>query len=68
MPLITREQLAERWNTSVRTIDRRRLSGELTWIDLAGGKGGRPIVRFLLRDVEDYENRMRLNCHNDENR
>jgi hypothetical protein len=58
MKLITRLELAMRWGTSQRTIDRRRRQGTLTWLDLAGGHGKRPIVRFRLEDIEMYENQM----------
>lgn len=58
MKLITRPELAKRWGTSERTVDRRRKQGTLTWLDLAGGHGKRPIVRFRLEDIEMYENKM----------
>jgi hypothetical protein len=51
----TREQLARRWSVSVRTIDRLRQRGQLPWIDLSGGTGARPVVRFKLSEIEDYE-------------
>jgi hypothetical protein len=28
------------------------------WIDSAGGQGKRPLVRFRLQDIEEYEARM----------
>jgi hypothetical protein len=58
MEFITRLDLAKRWQTSTRTIDRKRRLGLLPWVDLAGGAGGRPIVRFRLSDIEDYEIKM----------
>jgi hypothetical protein len=58
MELLTRFDLARRWNTCTRTIDRKRELGLLPWVDLAGGMGSRPSVRFRLTDVEDYERRM----------
>jgi hypothetical protein len=58
MKMLTRHDLAERWSTSIRTIDRRRKFGLIRWIDLSGGRGGRPIVRFRLSDVEHYEEKM----------
>jgi hypothetical protein len=58
---LTREALATRWSVSVRTIDRRRLDGSLSWTDLNAGRGHKPIVRFLLKDIEDYEEKARLN-------
>ena len=35
--MLTRHQLAKRWHTTPRTIDRRRAMGLLPWIDLARG-------------------------------
>ena len=58
MELMTREDLAARWKTSVRTIDRRRELGLVPWMDLAGGRGNRPCVRFKLSDIESYEEQM----------
>ncbi len=55
----SRQALAVRWNTSTRTIDRLRQAGKLPWIDIAGGRGARPIVRFTVEDVETYERAMR---------
>jgi hypothetical protein len=56
MEFMTREDLAERWKTSVRTIDRRRNLGLLPWVDLSHGRGNRPCVRFRTKDIEAYEN------------
>ena len=53
--LLTRRRLAERWDSSIRTVDRIRVDGRLPWVDLAGGKGARSIIRFRLRDVKAYE-------------
>jgi hypothetical protein len=58
--MLTRNDLAERWKTTPRTIDRRRVLGLLPWVDLARGTGKRPQVRFRLEDVEDYERQGRL--------
>jgi hypothetical protein len=58
-PHLSRKDLASRWTVSVRTIDRLRKDGRLPWVDLSGGAGARPIVRFRLRDVEDYEAHVR---------
>ncbi len=58
--LLNRNDLAERWGTSVRTIDRKRKDGLIKWIDLAGGRGNRPTVRFKLADIEEYEQQMTL--------
>lgn len=59
---LTREAVATRWCVSLRTIDRRRLDGSLPWVDLNRGRGRKPIVRFMLRDIEDYEQKGRLEC------
>ena len=56
--LLTRHDLAKRWTTSLRTIDRRKKLGLLRWIDLSGGIGSRPMIRFRLSDVEEYEKKM----------
>jgi hypothetical protein len=53
--LMTRERLGSRWGVHTKTIDRLRKEGRLPWMDLAAGKGSRPIVRFRLSDVEHYE-------------
>lgn len=58
--MLTRRELAKRWKTTPRTIDRRRALGLLPWVDLARGMGNRPQVRFRLDDVEEYECRARL--------
>ncbi len=58
--MLTRQDLAKRWLTTPRTIDRRRAFGLLPWVDLARGTGGRPQIRFRLEDVEEYERRARL--------
>lgn len=60
MEFFTRQELAARWKTSVRTIDRRRELGLLPWVDLAGGRGNRPCVRFKLSDIEHYEEKMTM--------
>jgi hypothetical protein len=60
--LLTREAVATRWSVSTRTVDRRRLDGSLPWVDLNGGRCRKPIVRFLLKDIEDYEQKARLEC------
>jgi len=56
--LLTRASLAVRWGISPRTLDRKRKLGLIPWIDLAGGLGNRPIVRFRLIDILSYEQRM----------
>ena len=54
--LIKRQELAERWNCSTRKVDRLRKSGLLAWIDLTGGRGKKPLVRFQLKQIIDFEN------------
>jgi hypothetical protein len=56
--MFTRKALANRWGTSERTVDRKRKLGLIAWIDISGGKGKRPLVRFRLEDIEEYEGRM----------
>jgi hypothetical protein len=60
--LLSREALASRWSVSVRTIDRLRQDGCLPWVDLRRGLRGKPIVRFMLPDIEEYEQAARLDC------
>lgn len=36
-----------------------RMDGRIAWLDLTGGKGSRPIVRFKLDDILSYEERFR---------
>ena len=59
---LTREAVAARWSVSIRTVDRLRQDGSLPWVDLRGGRGAKPIVRFSLKDVEEYEQKARLAC------
>ena len=63
--MLTRKGLANRWETTPRTIDRRRALGLLPWVDLARGTGKRPQVRFRLVDVEEYERQARLCLNKD---
>jgi hypothetical protein len=51
----TRNQLAKRWKCSVRKIDRLRTYGLIAWIDLSGGKGTRPTVRFRMETILAFE-------------
>ena len=60
MEFLNRRELAERWGVSQRFIDRRRQQGLIPWVDLALGKGKRPLVRFRLQDVEAFEKLGRL--------
>jgi hypothetical protein len=57
--LISRQKLAARWGCSVRTVDRLRVNGLIPWLDLVAGRGNKPLVRFRLQDVLDYEERFR---------
>ncbi len=58
--MLTRRELAKRWKTTPRTIDRRRAMGLLPWVDLARGMGKRAQIRFKHEDVEEYERKARL--------
>jgi len=60
---LTRHSLAGRWCVSLRTVDRLRQTGRLPWIDIADGVGARPVVRFRVKDVEDYEEKTRKCIH-----
>jgi hypothetical protein len=60
--LLTREAVAARWSVSLRTLDRLRQDGLIPWVDLRSGRGAKPIVRFCLEDIEDYEQRGRMDC------
>jgi len=53
--LLTRSQLAKRWNCSVRKIDRMRDLGLIPWIDLSAGKGSRATVRFKNTTIIEFE-------------
>lgn len=56
---LSRAALAARWHVSVKTIDRLREADKLSWLDISGGRGARPLVRFKIEDVENYERAMR---------
>ena len=58
--MLTRFNVAKRWQCSTRKVDRLRKQGLLAWVDLSQGRGGRPCVRFRLEDVEEYERQGRL--------
>jgi hypothetical protein len=60
--LLTREAVAARWSVGLRTVDRLRQNGSLPWVDLNRGRGRKPIVRFCLADIEEYEQTARLDC------
>ena len=49
MEFFTRQELAARWKTSVRTIDRRRELGLLPWVDLAGAEATDPVFDLNFR-------------------
>lgn len=51
----TRYMLAQRWQCSERKVDRLRKEGLLPWIDLSAGKGLKPMVRFKIEDVVNFE-------------
>jgi|YNPNPStandDraft_1061719.scaffolds.fasta_scaffold306950_1 hypothetical protein len=59
--LETRAGLAKRWKVTERTVDRKRKLGLIAWIDIAGGRGKRPCVRFRMEDILAYESRMLQN-------
>jgi len=60
MMMLSRVELARRWGTSKRTVDRKREMGLLPWLDLSQGRGGRPQVRFRLEDILAFEEKARL--------
>jgi hypothetical protein len=60
---LTREALSKRWGITTRTIDRQRILGLLPWRDLSNGIGKRPIVRFKLSDIEEYEKKVLQTPH-----
>jgi hypothetical protein len=60
--LLTKKDLAKRWQQTTVTIDRYRKLGSLPWLDLTGGKGIKPIVRFRLSDIEEYEDKLRMHA------
>ena len=60
--LMTREDVRKRWGVGLRTIDRLRLCGKLSWVDVSAGRGARPIVRFRMADILQFEAEMRLSA------
>jgi MarR-like DNA-binding transcriptional regulator SgrR of sgrS sRNA len=58
--LLTKNEVARRWNCSKRTLDRLRVNGILPWLDLSNGRGGKPLVRFRISDIQAYEGRNRM--------
>jgi hypothetical protein len=55
MEMFTKKGVANRWNCSTRKIDRLRKAGKLAWVDISGGLGSRPMVRFRVEDILVYE-------------
>lgn len=51
----TRRKMAKRFDVSERTIDRWREQGLIAWLDLSGGKGKRPTVRFTEEAILEFE-------------
>jgi hypothetical protein len=61
---LTRRDLARRWNVCTRTIDRQRSLALIPGcLDLTAGVGKRPIVRFRLSDIEEYERKVLQDPH-----
>lgn len=56
-----RAQVAARWGCSVRKIDRLREKGLLKWIDLTGKQGRKPVVRFSLDQILEFEKQCIMN-------
>jgi hypothetical protein len=56
---LSRTELALRWNVSTKTVDRLRQRGILPWVDMSAGPGKRPLVRFMLADIELFEQQIR---------
>ena len=54
---LTRKEVAERLNCSVRTVDRLRKDGILPWVDVSAGRGNKPLVRFRDADLAALEAR-----------
>ena len=51
--MLTRKNLAERWKTTPRTIDRRRALGLLPWIDLTQGPANAPKSGFASQTLRN---------------
>jgi hypothetical protein len=58
--LLTKNEVATRWNCSKRTLDRLRLDGKLPWLDLTNGRGAKPLIRFRQKDILAYESATRM--------
>ncbi len=57
--MLSRKQVAQRLNISVRTLDRHRQAGRIAWINVALGKA-KPLVRFRAEDVAAFECAQRI--------
>jgi len=53
--LFSRAQLALRWACSVKTIDRLKRLGRLPGLNISGKDGKRPLVRFPLSGIQEFE-------------
>lgn len=52
---LTGKDVAKRWGVHPQTVNRRRKQGLLNWINLNAGISERPIVRFRLSDIIEFE-------------
>jgi hypothetical protein len=57
--VLNRQELCRRWKISLRTLDRLREDGKLSWINIGAGRTKRGIVRFRLRDIIEFEQQQR---------
>jgi len=53
--LLSRAQLALRWGCSIKTIDRLKRLGRLPWLNISGKDGKRPMIRFPLSGIQEFE-------------
>ena len=59
---MTTEELAERWSMSPGTLKNWRSLGKgPSFIKHGKSKQGKDLVRYLVSDIEDYENKIRQN-------
>ena len=63
--LLTKNDVARRLCIGKQTVHRLRQSGRLPWIDVSGGRGKRPIVRFRAEDVIKFESAQRIAADTD---
>lgn len=61
--LLTRADVAKRWRCSTRKVDRLRAAGELPWLDITAKKGKRPVVRFSLEQIVEFEGRCSMDIN-----